>query len=88
MIKGQTMASGTGRISVSVAPEKQEKLDSIAESQDRSRSWLVNQAINQYIELYESQTKKIQERLDIATGKKAKFHSSNAVDTAIEKFKV
>ena len=88
MNKKLTTINETGCMSVSVAPDKQKKLDSIAESQDRSRSWLVNQAINQYLEFYELQTKKIQERLDIASGKKAKFHSSEAVDDAIEKFKV
>lgn len=36
------MASETGRMSVSVAPEKQEKLDAIAHSLDRSRNWLVS----------------------------------------------
>lgn len=87
MIKGKTMASETGRMSVSVTPDKQEKLDFIAQSQDRSRNWLVNQAIDQYLDLYEWQTKKIQERLDIASGKNTKFHSSDDVDAAIEKFK-
>lgn len=52
------MASATGRMSVSVTPEKQEKLDAIANSLDRSRNWLVNQAIDYYIEIYDWQTKK------------------------------
>ena len=81
------MASETGRMSVSVPPDKQEKLDFIAQSQDRSRNWLVNQAIDQYLDLYDWQAKRIQERLDIASGKNAKFHSSDDVDAAIEKFK-
>jgi len=33
------MASETGRMSVSVTPEKQQKLDAIASSLDRSRNW-------------------------------------------------
>lgn len=81
------MASDTGRMSVSVTPEKQEKLDAIANSLDRSRNWLVNQAIDYYIEIYDWQTKKIQERLDIASGKNAQFHSSDNVDAIIDKFK-
>jgi predicted transcriptional regulator len=81
------MASETGRMSVSVTPEKQEKLDTIAHNLDRSRNWLVNQAIDHYLEIYDWQTKKIQERLDIASGKNAKFHSSDDVDTIIDKFK-
>jgi len=81
------MASETGRMSVSVTPEKQEKLDAIANSLDRSRNWLVNQAIDYYIEIYDWQTKKIQERLDIAARKNAQFHSSDDVDAIIDKFK-
>jgi predicted transcriptional regulator len=81
------MASETGRMSVSVTPEKQEKLDAIANSLDRSRNWLVNQAIDYYIEIYDWQTKKIQERLDIAAEKNAQFHSSDDVDAIIDKFK-
>ncbi len=46
------MASETGRMSISVAPEKQEKLYAIAQSLDRSRNWLVNQAIDHYLEIY------------------------------------
>ena len=52
------MASETGRMSVSVTPEKQQKLDAIASSLDRSRNWLVNQAIDNYLEIYDWQTKK------------------------------
>ena len=81
------MASETGRMSVSVAPEKQEKLDAIAHSLERSRNWLVNQAIDHYLEIYDWQTKKTQERLDIASGKNAKFLSSDDVDATIDKFK-
>lgn len=81
------MASETGRMSVSVTPEKQEKLDAIANSLDRSRNWLVNQAIDYYLEIYDWQTKKIQERLAIASGKNAQLHSSDEVDAIINKFK-
>ncbi|MEQ1777504.1 MAG: ribbon-helix-helix domain-containing protein [Nitrosomonas sp.] len=81
------MASETGRMSVSVTPEKQEKLDAMAHSLERSRNWLVNQAIDHYLEIYDWQIKKIQERLDIASGKNAKFHSSGDADAIINKFK-
>jgi predicted transcriptional regulator len=81
------MASETGRMSVSVTPEKQEKLDAIANSLDRSRNWLVNQAIDYYLEIYDWQTKRIQERLVIASGKNAQLHSSDEVDAIINKFK-
>ena len=38
------MASNTGRMSVSVSPDKQAKLDAIAAGADRSRSYIVNEA--------------------------------------------
>lgn len=81
------MASETGRMSVAVSPDMQKKLDIIAASEDRSRNWLVNQALNQYIDLYEWQTGRIQERLKAAQGKNAVFKSSQDVDELIETFK-
>jgi len=81
------MASETGRMSVSVTPEKQEKLDEIAHSLDRSKNWIVNQAIDHYLEIPDWQTKMNQERLDIASRKNAKFHSSDDVHAMIDKFK-
>jgi predicted transcriptional regulator len=80
------MASNSGRMSVSVPPEVQEKLDTIAQGLDRSRNWIVNQAIDQYLELYEWQREKIQARLDRANSKQATFHSSKDVDAVIDTF--
>lgn len=60
------MASNTGRMSVSVSPDKQAKLDAIAADADRSRSYIVNEAIDHYLDLYEWQTRRIQERLERA----------------------
>lgn len=57
------MASSTGRMSISVSPEKQAKLDAIAASADRSRSYVVNEAIDHYLDLYDWQTRRIKERL-------------------------
>jgi predicted transcriptional regulator len=80
------MASHTGRMSVSVPPEVQAKLDAIAEGSDRSRNWIVNQAISQYLELYEWQKEKIQVRLNRANSEQATFHSSKDVDAIIDTF--
>lgn len=87
MIKDLKMASETGRMSVSITPEKQEKLDAIASSLDRSRNWLVNQAIDYYLEIYDWQAEIIQERLDIASGKNAQLHSSDDVHAIINQYK-
>jgi predicted transcriptional regulator len=80
------MASNSGRMSVSVSPEVQEKLEAIAQGLDRSRNWIVNQAIDQYLELYEWQREKIQARLNRANSNQATFHSSQDVDTVIDTF--
>ena len=65
------MASSTGRMSLSVPTDKQAKLDAIAANARRSRSYIVNEAIDHYLDLYEWQTRKIEERLERA-------HSGNA----------
>lgn len=80
------MASNSGRMSVSVPPETQEKLDALAGSLDRSRNWVVNQAIEQYLELHEWQRAKIQARLERADSGHATFHSSREVDAVIDTF--
>ena len=55
------MTGKTGRMSVMVKPEKQAKLEVIAKQLDRSRNWVVNQAIKNYLDMYDFQTKKIEE---------------------------
>ena len=57
------MASNTGRMSLSVPSDKQAKLDTIAANAKRSRSYIVNEAIDHYLDLYEWQTRRIEERL-------------------------
>ena len=57
------MASNTGRMSLSVPSDKQAKLDAIAANAKRSRSYIVNEAIDYYLDLYEWQTRRIEDRL-------------------------
>ena len=65
MITGEkTIVSNTGRMSLSVPADKQAKLDAIAANARRSRSYIVNEAIDHYLDLYEWQTRKIEERLE------------------------
>ena len=54
------MASNTGRMSLSVPSDKQAKLDTIAANAKRSRSYIVNEAIDHYLDLYEWQTRRIE----------------------------
>ena len=60
------MASKTGRMSISVSTEKQAKLEAIAAQADCSRSSIVNEAIDYYLDLYDWQTRRIEERLSRA----------------------
>lgn len=80
------MVSETGRMSVLVEPGKQAKLDAIAENLDRSRNWIVNQAIDNYLDIYDWQTKQIEEALEIASSEDAVFYTSDEVDSMIAKF--
>jgi predicted transcriptional regulator len=57
------MPQPTENVTVRMRPEVQHKLDKIAANLDRSRNWLINQAIEQYLDLYDWQTVRIRERL-------------------------
>lgn len=78
------MAQTTENISVRIEPEVRERLDRIATSLDRSRNWLVNEAIAHYLELYQWQTELIEERLTDAESSTAQFVPHNEVATRIE----
>ena len=84
MIGGRNMASNTGRMSITVSPEKQAKLDAIATMADRSRSYVVNEAIDYYIELHEWQTRRIEERLERAHSDDARWTSQDEVFDELE----
>lgn len=51
-------------ISFRADSEKIEALDSLAAAQDRTRSYLINQAISNYIELHEYQDTLVEKGLD------------------------
>jgi predicted transcriptional regulator len=57
------MPQPTENVTVRMRPEVQHKLDKIAANLDRSRNWLINQAIEHYLEIYDWQTVRIRERL-------------------------
>lgn len=60
------MSRTTENMSVRITPETRERLDRIAASLDRSRNWLVAEAIEQYLDLYQWQTELIETRLQKA----------------------
>ncbi len=80
------MAHNSGNITVRISSEAQKKLDDIAAGFDRSRNWLINEAIENYLDVYEWQEKRIKERLKKAE-KGGKFLNSDQVDKIVESFK-
>ena len=57
---------GTEAFSVRADSKKVKQLDRIAKQQDRSRSYIVNQAIDQLLELHAWQTERVQEGIKAA----------------------
>ena len=51
---------------IRIAQDKQKQLDRLAKSMDRSRNWVVNQAIEQYLDLQAWQVEAIQKGIDAA----------------------
>ncbi len=80
------MTQNSGNVTVRVSSDTQKKLDHIAASFDRSRNWLINEAIGNYLEIYEWQEKRIEDRLKKAE-QRGRFLNSNQVDKVIESFK-
>lgn len=60
------MPQTTENVTVRMPPDTQKKLGKIAASMDRSRNWLINQAVEHYLELYEWQAERIRQRVDAA----------------------
>jgi len=55
-----------GVFTVRLTPEKQQQLDALAQALDRSRNWLVNEAIDQYLAVQAWQLEQIQKGLEEA----------------------
>jgi predicted transcriptional regulator len=80
------MTHDTGNVTVRMPVKTQKKLDQIATEVDRSRNWLINEAIGQYLDVYDWQEKRIRERLKKAE-KGGKFYTKSQVNAVIESFK-
>ncbi len=81
------MAQDTGNVTVRMPVKIQKKLDQIAAEADRSRNWLINAAIEQYLDVYDWQEKRIRDRLKRAE-KGGKFYSKSQVNEVVESFKI
>jgi predicted transcriptional regulator len=61
--KDENMAGANETFSVRMPLERKSELDELAERIDRSRSWLINEAVRQYLEIQRRQIAIIEERL-------------------------
>jgi predicted transcriptional regulator len=75
----------TEAFSVRADSKKVKKLDRLAEQQDRSRNYLVNQAIDQYLELLAWQDERIKEGIKAADD--GRFASDAEMDATFNKYK-
>jgi predicted transcriptional regulator len=75
----------TEAFSVRTDAKKVIKLDKLAEQQDRSRNYLVNQAIDQYLELLAWQDERIKEGIKAADA--GRFASDAEMDAIFNKYK-
>ena len=73
------MARNTENLSVRIPLEMREELDRLAASMERSRNWLIAEAIEQYLEVQRWQVELIQQRLEEAESGKATFVPHNEV---------
>ena len=80
------MSQETGNVTVRMPVKNQKKLDQIAAGIERSRNWVINEAVEQYLDIYDWQEKRIRERLKKAE-KRGKFYSKSQVNEIVESFK-
>ena len=75
---------GTEAFSVRADTKKVKQLDKIAKQQDRSRNYVVNQAIDQLLELQEWQIERVKE--GIAAGDQGRFASDAEMTKIFRKY--
>jgi predicted transcriptional regulator len=83
-VKEFAMPQQTENVTVRIKPEIQKKLGRIASSMDRSRNWVINQAVEQYLDVYDWQARRIMERYQEAE-KDGSFIPHDAAMQQIEK---
>jgi predicted transcriptional regulator len=80
------MQENSNIISVRVPTQTHQKIASIAKDIDRSQNWLINQAIENYLETYDWQKEEIIKAIAEADAG-GQFYSSAEMDKVIEGFK-
>lgn len=72
-------------ISFRIDPEKKAVLDAIASGQDRDRSYVINEAVDRYLEVYQWQVAYIQKGVEQAN--RGEFASDEEVKAAFAKWR-
>jgi len=81
----QTQA--TDVVSIRIPAKLKKRLTAIAKTMDRSQNWLIANALEDYVELYDWQVEEIKKSVKKADNG-GKFYSSEEVNLWIEQFKV
>ncbi len=76
---------GTEAFSVRADTKKVKQLDRIAKQQDRSRNYMVNQAIDQLLELHAWQNERVKEGINAAD--QGRFASDADMARILDKYK-
>jgi predicted transcriptional regulator len=74
----------TDSLHIRVPQELREEIDRIAVSLDRSRNWIVTEALEQYLDVQRWQVERIRERLALAESGQAAFIPHEDVMREIE----
>ncbi len=79
-VNGEPLVS----ITFKTEQQKRETLDQIALDMDRDLSYILNEAINNYLELYHGQQRQIEKGIEAA--KAGNFATDNEIQAAIAKW--
>lgn len=74
-----------GIFTVRIDPEKQKQLDTLAKRLDRSRNYVVNQAIEDFLETHAWQVQQIERGLSEA--RRGEFVSNEKIDRLFDRYK-
>jgi predicted transcriptional regulator len=82
--KGMCMTTETSVLTVRVSVELQQRLDAVAQAMDRSRSWVVTRALEEFVELHAWQVEEIHRALQEADA--GDFATPEEIDTLNTKY--
>ena len=73
-----------GVFTVRLDPEKRKQLDAIAQQQDRSRNYVVNQAIEEYLDTHAWQVEHI--RAGLAAAERGEFATDKEMEAIFNRY--